>query len=307
MNATENASAAAECAPSTLEFAALPALGNELAGGTFAGLTTSLSNMHFAVILLSPSKRRITWEMADEWAVSLGGKLPTRCEANLLFANLGPPAINLKPGCHWTSETYGRSHAWYCDFGRDHGFQGTVPKCSEANAIAVRLIPIVSDPLNHCKAATMNTAAIKTIEVKKAELKSLITLNAEVNSFNADSPSCPIELSPGEHYVGRVSEDMGKAGYHLVLLPGCARYVDFEEAKEWGARKGGDLPTLNELSLIFDELGPDDIDYRSHWSCQAVEQEERYAWAYKPHPIADCRMTLKNRKVFAVAVRRVSA
>jgi hypothetical protein len=56
--------------------------------------------------------RRLTWQEAQKWAESVGGALPTRREAALLFANV-PELFETDYG-YWTSERYagGESYAW---------------------------------------------------------------------------------------------------------------------------------------------------------------------------------------------------
>lgn len=119
----------------------LPALGADLDGGTFAGITTTKDGTHCAVVLLTQQATKITWDNATAWAKEHGGELPTRPVAALLFANLKPL---LAPRWHWTCETEedDASYAWYCYFttGRQFGFH----KRYEGSAVAVRLIPITA-------------------------------------------------------------------------------------------------------------------------------------------------------------------
>ncbi|MGB3068466.1 MAG: hypothetical protein WBC18_07960 [Ottowia sp.] len=129
------------CAPSSLEFAALPAPGAELAGGRFAGVTTTKEGLHCAVVLLPEQASDITWREAKEWAASLGGQLPTRPAAALLYALCKPL---LRPKWHWTCEEDedDASSAWICTF--SYGLQGGSLKGCRGSAVAVRLIPIAS-------------------------------------------------------------------------------------------------------------------------------------------------------------------
>ena len=120
-----------------LPFAALPALGADLEGGTFAGLITHKDGTHCAVILLPDQAEKHTWEKAMNWAQKLGGELPTRPVAALLFAS-----VKAKPAWHWTSEEDSASYAWNCFF--DNGFQTIYPKSFEGSAVAVRLIPLTA-------------------------------------------------------------------------------------------------------------------------------------------------------------------
>jgi hypothetical protein len=118
---------------------ALPALGANFEGGTFAGITTRADGGHCAVVLLPGTAEDLAWEAAKAWAVEQGGELPTRSVAALLFANVQPA---LSPEWHWTADEYTASYAWYCDF--FGGFQNGTHKTDELAAVAVRLIPLSS-------------------------------------------------------------------------------------------------------------------------------------------------------------------
>ena len=122
----------------SITFAALPAIGQPLDAGTFVGLTTTADGKHCAVVLLDdkPSKR-LSWDDAKDWADSVGGILPSRPVAALLFANA---RSSFEPNWHWSCEEYEHngSFAWDQDF--YHGGQGNGGKSYEARARAVRLI-----------------------------------------------------------------------------------------------------------------------------------------------------------------------
>lgn len=122
-----------------LTIATLPALGEPLENGTFAGITTKPDGTHHAVVLLPDQGTDLTWKKALNWAKKLDAELPTRPVAALLFANV---KAKLQPRWHWTSEAYDASYAWHCYF--NHGDQGITHKSSEGSAVAVRLIPITA-------------------------------------------------------------------------------------------------------------------------------------------------------------------
>ena len=117
----------------------LPALGQPLDGGTFAGLTTKPDGTHCAVVLLPDNGTDLTWAKAKAWAKKQGGELPSRPVAALLFANI---KASLQPKWHWTSEEYNASYAWFCYF--DDGYQRGYRKSFEGSAVAVRLIPLAA-------------------------------------------------------------------------------------------------------------------------------------------------------------------
>lgn len=127
---------------------ALPPLGQPLDEGTFQGVITTKDGTHHAVVLLDAKpKGRMTWKKAAAWADSVGGALPSRPVAALLYAN----AKSLfDPTWYWTSDSLeadtddedDASCAWYCDF--NHGNQYNGLKSAEGAAVAVRLIPLTA-------------------------------------------------------------------------------------------------------------------------------------------------------------------
>ena len=115
----------------------LPAIGKPLDGGHFAGITTNSKGQHYAVVLLPEQGNNLTHSKAKAWAKKLGGELPTRPVAAMLFANLKKL---LREEWHWTADTQGASYAWYCFF--YNGSQSGFRKSYAGSAVAVRLIPL---------------------------------------------------------------------------------------------------------------------------------------------------------------------
>ena len=123
----------------TTRLSDLPAIGKPLDGGHFAGITTNSKGQHYAVALLPEQGNNLTHSKAKAWAKKLGGELPTRPVAAMLFANLKKL---LREEWHWTADTQGASYAWGCYF--DGGGQDDDHQSYEGSAVAVRLIPISS-------------------------------------------------------------------------------------------------------------------------------------------------------------------
>jgi hypothetical protein len=127
----------------------LPALGQPLAGGIYAGITTAADGTPYALILLADKpaadlpSNACTWADAMAWAESRGNgaQLPTRPEAALLFALLKP---QFEEGWHWTGETDvdDSSFAWGQDF--IIGYQDSYHECYAGRARAVRRLPLQS-------------------------------------------------------------------------------------------------------------------------------------------------------------------
>ena len=124
-----------------IEFSNLPTLGAPLAGGIFVGVITQPDGTHAALALLPDRAEDITWQAATEWAEKLGGQLPTRPMAAMVFANTQERP---QRGWHWSCETYEQdaSYAWDCNFG--YGYQSHGPKIYEGSAVAVRTIPLTA-------------------------------------------------------------------------------------------------------------------------------------------------------------------
>ena len=123
----------------TIRLSDLPAIGKPLDGGHFAGITTNFNGQHYAVVLLPEQGSDLTHAKAKAWAKKLGGELPTRPVAAMLFANLKKL---LREEWHWTADTPVASYAWLCHF--DFGYPITSLKSCDGSAVAVRLIPISS-------------------------------------------------------------------------------------------------------------------------------------------------------------------
>lgn len=123
-----------------MQLSALPALGQPLEAGTFAGLTTKPDGTHCAVVLLADkAEKRLTWKASLAWAKKLKAELPTRPVAALLYANL---KAQFEPEWHWTSEADDSSYAWVQGF--YYGNQLSSFKSFVARARAVRLIQLTT-------------------------------------------------------------------------------------------------------------------------------------------------------------------
>ncbi|MEB0029250.1 DUF1566 domain-containing protein [Undibacterium sp. RTI2.1] len=90
---------------------------------------------HEHIFLLAGTKEDVSWQDAMEWAKSIGGDLPNRCESALLFATMKD---QFKPVWHWTNEQYAGNAAcaWVQGFG--YGNQDGSRKSDEYSARAVR-------------------------------------------------------------------------------------------------------------------------------------------------------------------------
>lgn len=123
-----------------LPLASLPALKQPLEGGIFCGVITLPDGKHYAVVKLEAKpEKRLTWKAATTWAKEVGGQLPSRTIAALLFS----VAKDLfEPSWHWTNEPEGSSCAWLCTFGNGHQYYYDT-SCGGC-AVAVRMIPLTT-------------------------------------------------------------------------------------------------------------------------------------------------------------------
>lgn len=118
----------------------IPAVQIDLQDGEhYAGVVLDAEGRvrHHLVLMAPRPDAHLTWSAAVAWAGSVGGNLPTRQEAALLYANCKP---HLQPRWHWTGKAEGSSDAWYCHFYA--GTQYFLPHSYEGNAVAVRRIKV---------------------------------------------------------------------------------------------------------------------------------------------------------------------
>ena len=122
----------------------------------------------------------------------------------------------------------------------------------------------------------MSTITLESIEAKQTELQQLIT------KFKADQPrtlpvpAAAIQLANGEHYAGLVLDADGNPSHHVILLPGDEGDLTFDQAKEWAAKQGGELPSRQEQSLLFANL-KGKFEGTWYWSGQQHETESGWA------------------------------
>ena len=121
-----------------ITLASLPALKQPLEGGRFCGVITTPDGQHCAVVLLEDRPtERLAWKKAGEWATSIGGRLPSRPIAALLYS-LARDLI--AADWYWTDEPEDDDFAWYCNFG--NGSQSCLRQDGKGAAVAVRMIPL---------------------------------------------------------------------------------------------------------------------------------------------------------------------
>lgn len=93
------------------------------------------------VILLPGDKDDGNWHDAESWAIEQGGKLPTRNEQSLLFANAKD---HFKKDWYWSGETHAENSEWAWSQGFDGGGQYDTRKSNDdCRARAVRRLSLI--------------------------------------------------------------------------------------------------------------------------------------------------------------------
>lgn len=100
-------------------------------------IVSSDLSKHEHIILMPGELEESNWQDSMDWAKSIGGDLPNRCESALLFATMKD---QFKQEWHWTNEQNASNsdYAWLQSF--DYGSQNTTHKSNEYRARAVRRV-----------------------------------------------------------------------------------------------------------------------------------------------------------------------
>lgn len=113
-----------------------------------------------------------------------------------------------------------------------------------------------------------------------------------------------ITLQPGELYAGLVLDaTTGAPSHHLVLLPGEADDMEWEDARKWAEDQGGELPTRQEQSLLFANLKS---EFKPNWYWSGEKASASSAWSQYFYYGTQGTSTLGN-ELRVRAVRRIPA
>ena len=127
----------------------------------------------------------------------------------------------------------------------------------------------------------MSTITLESIKAEQTKLAEMIAA-FEQQAFETTSihfPEALIELRPGEHYAGLITGKDGEASYHLILMAEQPTDdLNWQAAKDWAKRIGGELPTRREQSLLYAN-GKEQFEDRYYWSSEAYEGNSSYAWS----------------------------
>ena len=119
-----------------------------------------------------------------------------------------------------------------------------------------------------------------TIQVPDAEVVDLVLErlgSTELTGTRSSQGFAMPSLNEGEYYAGVILGKDDAPSHHLILLPSAAEDVNWEQAKEWAAKAGGELPTRREQSLLYANLA-EQFKAEWYWSCEQHAAGSDYAW-----------------------------
>ncbi|MCA8026522.1 DUF1566 domain-containing protein [Burkholderia cepacia] len=130
---------------------------------------------------------------------------------------------------------------------------------------------------------TTTLAAIEAAQSKLADDHARINAMIDelkklprATEYRVDAVTIP--LAAGERIAGAILDDDGTINHYVILLPGEAESVNWEDAKAWAAERDGELPTRREQSLLFANL-KSEFESAWYWSCEAHETKSGWAWS----------------------------
>ena len=123
---------------------------------------------------------------------------------------------------------------------------------------------------------TITLEDIKTEQARVAEMIATFERQAaEITELHF--PEALISLQHGEHYAGLIVGKDGEPSYHLILLPGTAESVSWDDAKSWASKQRGALPNRREQALLYANL-KDQFEGAWYWSNEQGAADSDYAW-----------------------------
>jgi len=151
----------------------------------------------------------------------------------------------------------------------------------------------------------MSTPTIEDIVAAQAAINTMIA------ALTAPAPQkkllvigeANIELAPGELYVGAVLDADGLISHHLILLPGEAEDVSWQDATAWAEKAGGTLPTRQEQALLYANR-KSEFASAWYWSSETHKADGSYAWG-QYFSTGGQLLTLKSFEGRARAVRLI--
>jgi hypothetical protein len=121
---------------------------------------------------------------------------------------------------------------------------------------------------------------LEHIEAEHSRIGALIEeFKKQPKSTEYRIDAATIPLAAGERFAGPVLNDDGTLSHYLILLPGTAADLDWNEAKAWASEHGGELPTRRGQSLLFANL-KGEFESAYYWS---GEEHSSAGWAWSQY------------------------
>lgn len=83
-------------------------------------------------------------------------------------------------------------------------------------------------------------------------------------------------LMPGEIYIGSIGDKNGDV-HHVILLPGDAENLKWQDAIAWANSIGGDLPTRVEQAMLWANH-KDQLKEDWYWSNETHHIDSGFSW-----------------------------
>ncbi len=144
---------------------------------------------------------------------------------------------------------------------------------------------------------------LETIKQKHEEIAAMIAALEYYEIKKIKYPAVDYELIAGEKNAGIVLGKDGTADYFLILLPEAATDINWEDAKKWAKKQGGELPTRREQAILFGNL-KEEFEEACYWSCEQHASDSDSAWFQGFYDGNQLNWS-KNDHVRARAVRRI--
>jgi hypothetical protein len=151
------------------------------------------------------------------------------------------------------------------------------------------------------------SVTLQEIESKQNKLEKMIAeFKAQTTTiFKIQEKEIP--LSRGEHCAGMIIGKEGELSYYLILMAGELEKTNWEDAKKWAEKQGGDLPSSlpsrREQALLYANL-KEEFQKDWYWSNEQHASKSSNAW-YQGFEAGDQTYTTKYCKLRARAVRRL--
>ena len=132
-------------------------------------------------------------------------------------------------------------------------------------------------------------------------------MNAPETALARSTLTAPVTVPPppladGELWAGVVTTPKGL--HHVILLPGDQDDATWKKQLAWAKKIGGDLPSRQELSLLF-VMARDEFKEDCYWSNEQHAANSAYAW-YQYFTSGHQGLSNINDKLRARSVRRVA-